>query len=752
MQTIFEQLDRQLTLEQQLRDVGENDLAGGDIWGVLNQMSGSDRKALESNFQEVFKKLRGKNVNGNTLWGIFSLVRKEQQEELQNLEIELQQEELKINNKNQINEKQVNKKYHRINIVISFLVQLDKLSKNKDAFNFLLKLYGFEDKEDLEKKIPIFNQFNKLNKYQLIKEVGDLIDNENSPKDNPINKILQNHKTVNSFLSQIKIKIIGLWEFCQDQQNLNKLSGIILIILVVILIAYILGFHVLPYILPALKPWIASVIASLTTFLTGIVSIYTLFKDNKNFKEHINFIFKIYKDFQSAKKDTEEIKQKLAAKKDKAIKDAKDKNQQNIESIKVKIEEQKQRVGLSYQYPSLLDFVNNRLEDDSYQKRLGLMNQVQNDLKDLSEHLTYIPAHTNPDKLEVLKKYFPRGPARIVLYIDDLDRCPPDKVVQVLEAVQLLLNTNIFIIVLAIDDRYIGRALEQVYRGVLKRGGTPSGVDYLEKIIQIPYRMRPINKDVTGKYLSSLIDIEDQPQKDQPQKEKITMREDYSEKGHMEFYTYSDKISEPRTKENNNKENDGEKSPNSENPTSLVDCQKFTSEEFEWISECCQHVDLTPRTAKRLVNICKVIKIIWTPAANDKTWKQEPKKEYKQTLIAFLALAGRYPKEMRKLLEEIYLKFEENDEDTIKIPKDEWLNHLQNLDIFMDRHNQREWKKFKNDFRKMPPEKEFVFEKRTFNLAVSFCFVGDIGYDPDDNYNREYRFEDRQKQYGFQNP
>jgi hypothetical protein len=70
----------------------------------------------------------------------------------------------------------------------------------------------------------------------------------------------------------------------------------------------------------------------------------------------------------------------------------------------------------------------------------------------------------------------------------------------------------------------------------------------------------------------------------------------------------------------------------------------------------------------------------------------------------------------------------------------------------MDRHNQREWKKFKNDFRKMPPKKEFAFEKRTFNLAVSFCFVGDIGYDPDDNYNREYRFEDRQKQYGFQNP
>ena len=40
--------------------------------------------------------------------------------------------------------------------------------------------------------------------------------------------------------------------------------------------------------------------------------------------------------------------------------------------------------------------------------------------------------------------------------------------------------------------------------------------------------------------------------------------------------------------------------------------------------------------------------------------------------------------------------------------------------------------------------------KISFNLATSFCFVGDIGYDPDDNYNREYRFEDSKKEYGFQ--
>jgi hypothetical protein len=265
--------------------------------------------------------------------------------------------------------------------------------------------------------------------------------------------------------------------------------------------------------------------------------------------------------------------------------------------------------------------------------------------------------------------------------------------------------------------------------------------------------MRPINKDMTEKFLRSLIDIEDKPQEDQPQKEKITIWEDYSEKGNMEFFTYSDKISEPMNEENYNKENDSEKTPSSENQTSLVDfqkvtSQKFTSEEVQWISECCKCVDLNPRTTKRLINICKILKNIWTPGPNDRIWKEEPEEKYKRTLIAFLALAGRYPQEMRKLLEEIYLEFEETNINTVKIIKYKWLNRLQNLDPLMDTHNQREWKKFKNDLNKMPPQ-EFVFDKRTFNLAVSFCFVGDLGYDPDDTYNREYKFEDPQKQYGF---
>ena len=56
---------------------------------------------------------------------------------------------------------------------------------------------------------------------------------------------------------------------------------------------------------------------------------------------------------------------------------------------------------------------------------------------------------------------------RIVLYIDDLDRCPPNKVVDVLQAVHLLLAFPLFVVVVGVDARWITRSLETRYRELL---------------------------------------------------------------------------------------------------------------------------------------------------------------------------------------------------------------------------------------------------------------------------------------------
>ena len=62
--------------------------------------------------------------------------------------------------------------------------------------------------------------------------------------------------------------------------------------------------------------------------------------------------------------------------------------------------------------------------------------------------------------------------------IDDLDRCKPDKVVEVLESLVLLTANTPFVIVLAVDPSVIVQAVETVTKGVFGDAGV-NGHEYL---------------------------------------------------------------------------------------------------------------------------------------------------------------------------------------------------------------------------------------------------------------------------------
>lgn len=89
---------------------------------------------------------------------------------------------------------------------------------------------------------------------------------------------------------------------------------------------------------------------------------------------------------------------------------------------------------------------------------------------------------------------------RIVLYIDDLDRCPPAKVLEVLQAVHLLLAHSLFVVVVAVDVRWLTGALQNEYRDLLEQtdvrsSGRAGAFDYLEKIFQLPVWTEAIAAD-----------------------------------------------------------------------------------------------------------------------------------------------------------------------------------------------------------------------------------------------------------------
>ena len=74
---------------------------------------------------------------------------------------------------------------------------------------------------------------------------------------------------------------------------------------------------------------------------------------------------------------------------------------------------------------------------------------------------------------------------RIILYIDDLDRCPADTVIEVLQAVHLLMAFPLFVVVVAVDVRWLEGALADRYNQFGGAEGDPVAIEYLEKIFQL---------------------------------------------------------------------------------------------------------------------------------------------------------------------------------------------------------------------------------------------------------------------------
>lgn len=108
---------------------------------------------------------------------------------------------------------------------------------------------------------------------------------------------------------------------------------------------------------------------------------------------------------------------------------------------------------------------------------------------------------------------------RIVLYIDDLDRCPPKQVVDVLQAIHLLLAFELFVVVVGVDARWVRHALRKHYPEMLdedpeeKQNGKKEGRwtraatprDYVEKIFQIPFWIKPMEPGDSEKLFKGLI-------------------------------------------------------------------------------------------------------------------------------------------------------------------------------------------------------------------------------------------------------
>lgn len=140
----------------------------------------------------------------------------------------------------------------------------------------------------------------------------------------------------------------------------------------------------------------------------------------------------------------------------------------------------------------LYGFLSSRVQGDSYKSSLGLISTIRKDFEELA---LLMQEWRLSDEEE--RGYRPID--RIVLYIDDLDRCGPKQVVEVLQAVHLLLALDLFVVVVGVDPQWLLKSLCVHYDELLaaeSNGETGITTDlkstpeaYLEKILNIPFTL-----------------------------------------------------------------------------------------------------------------------------------------------------------------------------------------------------------------------------------------------------------------------
>jgi hypothetical protein len=165
---------------------------------------------------------------------------------------------------------------------------------------------------------------------------------------------------------------------------------------------------------------------------------------------------------------------------------------------------------------------------------LSVIPQLVNGLKDAAQNPTdlvdrikgqdtegflkqFLKENDDTDKFDVVRKFRDDFEEllkksqidKLVILIDDLDRCLPDRIIDNLEAIKLFLNVKNTAFVIGADPRIVRHAIEYRYKDKVVDTNTENTNDrivndYLEKLIQIPYSLPKLSDSEVETYITLL--------------------------------------------------------------------------------------------------------------------------------------------------------------------------------------------------------------------------------------------------------
>ena len=119
-------------------------------------------------------------------------------------------------------------------------------------------------------------------------------------------------------------------------------------------------------------------------------------------------------------------------------------------------------------------------------------NQVTKNIESLSDHF----------EKAIKGLVGPEG--KFVIFIDDLDRCLPERAVEILESLKLFLDAKHCIFVIGVDRDVIWKGIEARYHSDYNEKSPIRGKDYIEKIIQLPFNVPQLKIDEISHFIEKL--------------------------------------------------------------------------------------------------------------------------------------------------------------------------------------------------------------------------------------------------------
>ena len=273
------------------------------------------------------------------------------------------------------------------------------------------------------------------------------------------------------------------------------------------------------------------------------------------------------------------------------------------------------------------------IKQPKYEEKMGFLNEVEADFKRLQELLKF---------------------EKLIVFIDDLDRCSMGKIVEVIEAINVFFGSDHVkcIFVLGTDFELISTSLECHYDKLVKglqskyvnNGIQYFGMNFLQKIIQVSLTLPEPKEDQLRAYLRTIINPSSKREREKSDQQKTNERQQLKEilRSKTQDITEISAVADALRDETPSAGADIDKA------TQEVAIEMLTEQDpkvREVLEEAVQYLDRRPRQIKRFLNLFRLTVIL-----NIRQGLPLSKDDY-QRLAKLVAISMRYPA-ISKLLNE----------------------------------------------------------------------------------------------------